>query len=77
MDPLQEELYYNHRKRKTYWKHIKTSEYDWDFFGDKHGRETSKVRTFYEGNQYIWETNLLPNYVAESHVSLRHCSNFS
>ena len=30
-----------------YWKHIKTSEYDWDFFGDKHGRETSKVRTFF------------------------------
>ena len=51
----------------TYWKHIKTSEYEWDFFGDKHGRETSKVRTFYEGNQYIWEANLLPNYVAESH----------
>ena len=51
----------------TYWKHIKTSEYEWDFFGDKHGRETSKVRTFYEGNQYIWEANLLPNYVADSH----------
>ena len=47
----------------TFWKHIKTSEYEWDFFGDKHGRETSKVRTFYEGNQYIWEANLLPNYV--------------
>ena len=51
----------------TYWKHIKTNDYDWDYFGDKHGRETSKVRTFYEGNQYIWEADLLPNYVAESH----------
>ena len=29
----------------------------WDFFGDKHGRETSKVRTFNEGNQYIWEAS--------------------
>ena len=51
----------------TNWKHIKTNDYDWDYFGDKHGRETSKVRTFYEGNQYIWEADLLPNYVAESH----------
>ena len=49
------------------WKHIRTSEYAWDFFGDKHGRETSKVRTFNEGNQYIWEASLKPNYVAESH----------
>ena len=49
------------------WKHIRTSEYNWDFFGDKHGRETSKVRTFNEGNQFIWEASLKPNYVAESH----------
>ena len=48
-------------------KHITTNEYDWDLFGDKHGRETSKVRTFYEGNQFIWEASLKPNYVAESH----------
>ena len=41
----------------TYWKHIKTNDYDWDYFGDKHGRETSKVRSFYEGNQYIWEAD--------------------
>ena len=26
------------------WKHITSNEYDWDLFGDKHGRETSKVR---------------------------------
>jgi hypothetical protein len=29
------------------WKHISTEEYDWNLFGDKHGRETSKVRTFF------------------------------
>ena len=49
------------------WKHISTKDYDWNLFGDKHGRETSKVKTFFEGNQFIWEASLKPNYLAESH----------
>ena len=49
------------------WKHIRPSEYDWDYFKDTNGRETSMVRTLITGDEYIWEASLRPNYVAESH----------
>jgi hypothetical protein len=49
------------------WKHISPKDYDWSLFGDKNGRETSMVKTFFEGNQFIWEASLKPNYLAESH----------
>ncbi|MEC7890255.1 MAG: hypothetical protein VX775_00635 [Pseudomonadota bacterium] len=49
------------------WKHIRPSEYDWDYFKDVNGRETSMVRTLITGDEYIWEASLRPNYVAESH----------
>ena len=35
------------------WKHISPKDYDWSLFGDKNGRETSMVKTFFEGNQFI------------------------
>ena len=49
------------------WKHIRPSEYDWDYFKDVNGRETSMVRTLITGDEYIWEASLEPNYLAESH----------
>ena len=49
------------------WKHISPKDYEWNLFGDKNGRETSMVKTFFEGNQFIWEASLKPNYLAESH----------
>ena len=32
------------------WKHIRPSEYDWDYFKDTNGRETSMVRTLITGD---------------------------
>ena len=37
------------------WKHIRPSEYNWDYFKDTNGRETSMVRTLITGDEYIWE----------------------
>lgn len=49
------------------WNHIRPSNFEWEYFEDKHGRETSKVRKLITGEQYIWEASLRPGYVAESH----------
>lgn len=58
------------------WKHIRPSEYDWDYFKDVNGRETSMVRTLITGDEYIWEASLRPNYVAESHWHMILCKYF-
>ena len=49
------------------WNHIRPSNFEWEYFEDKHGRETSKVRKLITGEQYIWEASLRPGYLAESH----------
>ena len=62
---------------KEMWKHIRPSEYDWDYFKDVNGRETSMVRTLITGDEYIWEASLRPNYVADSSLaSIRYSKIF-
>ena len=40
------------------WKHIRPTEYDWDYFKDVNGRETSMVRTLITGDESVSYTHL-------------------